>query len=264
LPLPDSVNTTYVSGTTPLVQAQDLNDLQKWTAEQWAINRHGSQWLYEDFLGAPPGSTGAAGTGGPFVNTGSAGAGQFVSENDSANGAYGAVTATAQAGSAQAQLRNNSHLAISSTEDFWYSVRARFTAFSGVTALPAITLGVCDGNFLIGASANVVLVTYAPTANGNSHWWLWRGTGTWNGGAPGYPTHTEDLTDAPSAAYQTIDITRTGGVIQVFINGTQRASVSPTPYAIANGLVLVDMEYGTSGSTVGHVDYVKFWSRTSR
>jgi hypothetical protein len=243
MPLPDTINTTYVPGSTPEIQALDLNDTQKWgCVETWAIFRHASLLINEDFT-CP--SLAAAGVTTPnFTDGGAAPVWAFF--DDSANGASGAVRFNFAATNIQS-LTNNVHTLALGQGDLWLTARCRVPSIGGNNS--NVSFG------LLTVGTNVLTMNYNPTVNGNSNWWLWYGA---------TPTKVDTGVAVATSSHQKIDIVRTAGLIQVFIDDVQKISTSPTPFSLDGNYPIINGNASTSGTTTCVFDYFKLWARTAR
>jgi hypothetical protein len=243
MPLPDTINTTYIPGGPPLIQAQDLNDLQTWTKEAWSIIRHASVWIDEDFV-----STLAASGVTTRHFTDSAVGDVFSLVNDAANGANGAAQWSYPAGHASGLTNRDGTFAFGQS-DIYYECRCRVPSIGGsgsnVQFGPAGGLG------------NVFFLNYNPSANGNSNWWL-------NYGPVGGPTKVDTNIAVATSSYQKISVIRTAGVITVLNNGNQGVTLSPAAFNIDGGFVTIAGATQTSGTTTFFCDYFRLWSRTAR
>jgi hypothetical protein len=245
-PLPDTINTTYVQGTTPEIQAQDLNDLQKWLAEAWAIQRHASYSFVEDFDGTDSGATSF--TNNHFSSSGAANnwVGGF---DDSAQNSVGAVRFNH--GFTQANTLLSPNWIALGQSDLWLTARLRIPQIGGANS--SVFFGLYD----FGGTTSQLLMIFNPTLNGNSNWWLWYGLSASS-------LKADTGVARGTTTQQIIDVVRTAGVITVAINGSQVASVSPSPFNLTFCQHAINAAANTSGTTEAIVDYYKVWARTAR
>lgn len=234
--LPDTINNSPVPGMA--IDSATNADLQKWMVEIWAIVRHASYSLNQDFEGPNLGS-GSFKTE-KFAEGGTA---TFAIVSDSANGASGAIQWTHAATQASALLTAGT-LAFGQG-DIYFTCRCRVASIGAGSSY--VKFGLTGGT-------NEIEIVYDPSVNGNSNWWLHYGSG---------PT-TVDTGIAASSTYQVIDVIRTSGVLTVVIDGDPVATASPSPFDMDGGFATIACNADTSGTTNAYFDYFKCWARTAR
>ncbi len=183
--LPFSRNRTYADGVTQ-VPAGDMNDMQDLLVRMWKSIAGSGFHIYDDFVTST-------------LNTTLWDAGTATSVDDSASGAFGAMTI--DDGVTVATKSVSGH--IGSSADFYYAFRVRLST---------------DGNqtFSMGLESSTA---------GQSVYLLRTGTAgaNWQVRIDSVDT---SLGVAPGSTYQLLEVVRLSGVIYVYVNGVLKHSVA--------------------------------------
>jgi hypothetical protein len=250
MPLPDTINQSYAPGTP--WTSQDMNDLQKWTAEQWSIIRHAGYSFREDFDGTDLGAlAGAASFNSTNFASGGTAANNFALVDDTANNSSGAVQFNHVAPNVNSLTSNASLLAFGQS-DLYMTARLRVPSLGGANS--TVRVGLLD----FAGTNNSLQMVYNPTVNGNANWWL-------HYGVTAALTKVDTGVAPATSVQQIIDVVRTAGVITVaFNNAAPAVTASPSPFNLDKVQHMINCNATTSGTTNCIVDYYKLWSRTPR
>lgn len=236
----DGPRTTYVNGSLPAINADDLNGVQQDGDDAGGIFVHSALWIYDDFFSANGQMGGSYSDWAYALDHGASGAIEF---NKSTNAAEPVI------------LPGDVFLG---TGDLRFEARLRVPSFGGGQS--NLLVGVSP---VLNSAGNMLALVRNANANGNGNWWLWYGVNA-------TPTQV-DTGVTTSTSYQTIEIRRTSGVIEVLIGGAQVALASPSPFALDGSDIngndmrpMIAASRDSSGTTHVLADYFKMWARTGR
>lgn len=241
--LPDSRNTTYTPSAAPAVASADLNALQDYLVDVWQASRGHDCLISDDFLGGTLDSAKwIASSGGGFT------APTLPTPDTLAAGGYGVLqlSATFSAGTVQSQIQTAN--AFVGSRDYRMVALVRVSAMGGTGSQFAINpLGVENGSN-VGFSVK----------NGSSHWFAYD-----DFAVPGVRADTDlGVVAASTAGYDLIEIRRTSGVYEWWVNGAKLRTQTPSPVSASVGAPLTIVAgASTSGTTTARIDKLAMWAR---